>query len=53
VAKKVLNVVKSRRAGDLAGFHASADAAKKVLGWQSGCPQGYVGDHTEPFTVSG
>jgi len=27
--------VKPRRAGDLAGFHANADLAKQVLGWQA------------------
>ena len=27
--------VKPRRAGDLAGFHANADVAKQVLGWQA------------------
>lgn len=51
--------VQTRRAGDLAGFHANADAAKDVLGWQatrnlqtmcadtwhwqSNNPMGYVG----------
>ncbi|MES2949401.1 MAG: UDP-glucose 4-epimerase GalE [Pseudomonadota bacterium] len=27
--------VQARRAGDLAGFHANADAARQVLGWQA------------------
>ena len=27
--------VQARRAGDLAGFHANADAARCVLGWQA------------------
>lgn len=33
--KTVPYQVKPRRAGDLAGFHASADAARQVLGWQA------------------
>ena len=32
--KAVPYQVKPRRAGDLAGFHANADLAKHVLGWQ-------------------
>lgn len=58
--KAVPYTVKPRRAGDLAGFHANADAARQVLGWQvsrnlqtmcadtwrwqSNNPQGYGGD---------
>ncbi len=54
--------VQARRTGDLAGFHANADLAKNVLGWQatrslqtmcadtwhwqSNNPQGYVGQIT-------
>jgi UDP-glucose 4-epimerase len=33
--KAVPYTVKPRRAGDLAGFHANADAARQVLGWQA------------------
>jgi UDP-glucose 4-epimerase len=32
--KAVPYTVKPRRAADLAGFHANADAARQVLGWQ-------------------
>ncbi|MEO7106189.1 MAG: UDP-glucose 4-epimerase GalE [Rhodoferax sp.] len=67
--KAVPYSVKPRRAGDLAGFHANADTAKQVLGWQvsrdlrtmcadtwrwqSHNPQGYVREPTDPATVSG
>ncbi|MES2583322.1 MAG: UDP-glucose 4-epimerase GalE [Pseudomonadota bacterium] len=62
--KSVPYRVQARRAGDLAGFHANADVAKHVLGWQatrslqtmcadtwrwqSNNPQGYVRQVTEP-----